>query len=98
MRHVVMPILTSGLLLAATAAGAQTYAPGYPVCMEVYTIDGRSIECAFTTMAQCAATASGLGATCYPNPNATTSRRANPPAPHRQRRPTQFTSSASAVR
>ena len=81
MRYVAIPILTAELLLAATAAGAQTYAPGYPVCMEVYTIDGRSIECAFTSMAQCAATASGLGATCYPNPLAAPGRPASPPAP-----------------
>jgi hypothetical protein len=75
-------------LLAATAAGAQTYAPGYPVCMEVYTIDGRSIQCAFTSMAQCAATASGQGAMCYANPYAASGRPANPPAARHKKRST----------
>ena len=90
MRPVAMPFLMAGLLLLlpAAPAGAQTYAPGYPVCMEVYTIDGRSIECAFTSMAQCAATASGLGATCYANPNAAPGRPAGPRPPRHQRRST----------
>jgi hypothetical protein len=64
--------LAAGLLAAglfgATPAAAQTYDPRYPVCIEVYTIDGSAIDCSFTTMAQCAATASGQSTQCYANP------------------------------
>ncbi|MGX1322374.1 hypothetical protein AB7M17_005827 [Bradyrhizobium sp. USDA 377] len=69
--------LVAGLLGIASAgapAAAQTYDPRYPVCIEVYTIDGSTIDCSFTTIAQCAATASGQSAQCYANPYATQSR------------------------
>jgi hypothetical protein len=82
MRRLVMPILTAGMLLAAGAAGAQTDAPGYTVCMRVY--DGGSVSCAFTSIAQCAATASGIGATCYAT-SAAPGRPANQPAPRHKR-------------
>ena len=68
-----MRALTSGILATAVAfavvpADAQTYAPGYPFCLQAYTIDGEHIECAFTTMAQCRASAAGRGASCMANP------------------------------
>jgi hypothetical protein len=53
---------------AAQPALAQTYDPDYPVCMESYTIGGRSIGCGYTTMAQCKASASGIAAQCIVNP------------------------------
>ncbi|WP_433996545.1 DUF3551 domain-containing protein [Bradyrhizobium iriomotense] len=58
---------------SASPRPAQTYDPRYPVCIEVYTIDGSTIDCSFTTIAQCAATASGQSAQCYANPYATQS-------------------------
>ena len=59
-----------GIALAGAPAAAQTYDPRYPVCIEVYTIDGSTIDCSFTSIAQCAATASGQSAQCYANPYA----------------------------
>ena len=58
-------------LLAISAISAAGSAPAqagydYPVCLRVYgpaTYD----ECAYTTLAQCQATASGRAAECYPN-------------------------------
>jgi hypothetical protein len=76
-----------GTALASTPLKAQTYDPRYPVCMEVYTVDGSSIDCSFTSVAQCAATASGQSAQCYANPYATQGRRGNPiPSPPRRSR------------
>ena len=43
-------------------ARAQTYDPSYPVCMQVFTIDGDHFECRYSTLAQCQASASGRGA------------------------------------
>jgi Protein of unknown function (DUF3551) len=51
------------------SAKAQTYDPRYPVCSVIYKIDGSSIECSYTTMAQCQASASGRAAQCLANPN-----------------------------
>jgi hypothetical protein len=59
-------ILLAGSLLAIAPAAARTYDPRYPVCIELYTIDGSTIDCAFTSMAQCAATSSGQAATKSP--------------------------------
>ena len=84
-------LLVAGLLgasvLVAVPADAQTYDPRYPVCIEVYTIDGSSIDCSFTSIAQCAATASGLSAQCYANPYFMQSRRpSRDPSPPRRSR------------
>ena len=84
-------LLAAGLpgvaLLATAPARAQTYDPRYPVCIEIYTIDGSSIDCSFTSIAQCAATASGQSAQCYANPYALRSRPPGPgPSPPRRNR------------
>src|SRR6516165_3199770 len=47
---------------------AQTYDPNHPVCLRVYAPEGGYIDCSFTSMPQCNATASGRGAQCYLNP------------------------------
>jgi len=83
--------LAAGLLGAglfgAMPAAAQTYDPRYPVCIEVYTLDGSSIDCSFMTMAQCTATASGQSAQCYANPYAMQNRQPGPgPSPPRRNR------------
>lgn len=76
-----------GVALAGTRTEAQTYDPRYPVCIEVYTVDGSSIDCSFTSIAQCAATASGQSAQCYANPYAMQNRRPGPdPSPPRRNR------------
>jgi hypothetical protein len=57
-----------GLVLAATPGRAQTYDPAYPVCLQTWTTGGGSIDCSFTSMPQCAASASGRSAQCLTNP------------------------------
>ena len=67
MRHLALAILALATVSVAGPAAAQTYAPGYPVCLHVYgpvTYD----ECSYNTLAQCAATASGRSAQCEINP------------------------------
>lgn len=74
-------------LLGTRLAEAQTYDPRYPVCIEVYTIDGSSIDCSFMSTAQCAATASGQSARCYANPYAVQDRHPGlGPSPPRRNR------------
>ena len=72
MKIPVSAILALGALVAASLpASAQTYSPGYPVCMHVYGEQlGDRMDCIFTSLAQCAAAASSLPATCLINPYA----------------------------
>jgi hypothetical protein len=83
-RHILHATVLIGGLFTASLAAAQTYDPRYPVCIEIATIDGRTISCSFTSMAQCKATASGLAAQCYANPYGVQSRPPGP-APRRNR-------------
>lgn len=69
MRILALAILTIGTLSAAPSVRAQTYSPDYPVCLQVYSDMGGYIECGYTSLAQCAQTASGRAAQCYNNPN-----------------------------
>ena len=68
MRVLACAILTIGAILTAASARAQTYDPNYPVCLQTYGIDGSYIDCSFTSLAQCAASASGRAAQCLNNP------------------------------
>jgi uncharacterized protein DUF3551 len=68
MRVLACTILTIGMMLAAASARAQTYDPNYPVCLQTYAIGGGYIDCSFTSLAQCAASASGRSAQCLTNP------------------------------
>ena len=68
MRVLACTILTIGALLVAVPARAQTYDPNYPVCLQTYAIGGGSIDCSFTSLAQCAGSASGRSAQCLTNP------------------------------
>jgi predicted secreted Zn-dependent protease len=54
--------------MLAAPARAQTYAPGYPICLQTYGITGNSIDCSYTSMEQCRASASGRAAQCIANP------------------------------
>jgi hypothetical protein len=75
MRIPALAILTIFAALTAAPAEAQTFGGNYPVCIQMYLRDGaRNIECRFTSMEQCQATASGLSATCLLNPYARESR------------------------
>jgi hypothetical protein len=67
MRIPALAILTIATVLTAAAARAQTYSPDYPVCLQVYDI--YYIECGYTSLAQCAQSASGRAAQCVINPN-----------------------------
>jgi uncharacterized protein DUF3551 len=55
-------------LVAAAPVRAQTYDPSYPVCLQVYGIEGGYISCGYTSMAQCQLSASGRAAQCIVNP------------------------------
>jgi hypothetical protein len=56
-------------VLAATSASAQEYDPRYPVCMRLTEWGGGPhIECSFTSIPQCNASASGRAAQCVDNP------------------------------
>jgi Protein of unknown function (DUF3551) len=68
MRVLACTILMIGTMLVAVPARAQTYDPSYPVCLQTYGIEGGYIECSFTSLAQCAASASGRAAQCLNNP------------------------------
>jgi hypothetical protein len=68
MRIPALAILTFATILTAAPARAQTYDPAYPVCLQVYGIGGGYIECGYTSLAQCNASASGRAAQCIINP------------------------------
>jgi hypothetical protein len=69
MRISALAILTLLTVLTSVPAKAQTYGGNYPVCLQLYLRDGaRNIECSYSSMEQCQATASGLSATCLLNP------------------------------
>jgi len=67
MRILVLAALAIGTIFASAPARAQTYAPGYPVCLHVY---GPVVyyDCTYTTLPQCNASASGRSAQCVINP------------------------------
>jgi len=68
MRVLACTVLTIAMVVWAAPLRAQTYDPNYPVCIQTYAIGGGSIDCSFTSLAQCAASASGRSAQCYDNP------------------------------
>jgi hypothetical protein len=69
MRHLALAILAIATMSVAGPAAAQTYAPGYPVCLHVYG-PVAYYECSYTSLAQCNASASGRSADCSLNPYA----------------------------
>jgi hypothetical protein len=66
MRILALAIFAFGATSIAPAA-AQTYDPGYPVCLRLYDRTNY-YECRFTSLPQCAASASGRSAQCVINP------------------------------
>jgi hypothetical protein len=85
MRVPALAILTIGMVLTAAPARAQTYNPDYPVCLQVYDVDGGYIACGYTSLAQCAQSASGLAAQCIINPYFDFSGAHVPAGPHYRR-------------
>jgi Protein of unknown function (DUF3551). len=67
MRSLVLAIMAIGTASITLPATAQTYAPGYPVCLHVYG-PATYYECRYTSLAQCNASASGRAAQCVTNP------------------------------
>ena len=67
MRILALAILAIGMISAGQAR-AQAYDPAFPVCMHVVVWGGPYEDCSYTSMAQCAASASGRAATCGVNP------------------------------
>jgi hypothetical protein len=67
MRILMMAIMTAAAVAATAPAQAQTYGPDYPVCMQVFGRVGY-IDCRYTSLPQCNATASGRSASCLINP------------------------------
>ena len=67
MHHMVLAILALATVAVAGPAAAQTYSPDYPVCLHVYG-PITYYECAYTSLAQCAGSASGRSAQCETNP------------------------------
>ena len=68
MRVLACTTLTIGTMLVGAPVRAQTYDPNYPVCLQTYAIGGGYIDCSFTSLAQCAASASGRSAQCLNDP------------------------------
>jgi hypothetical protein len=69
MRVSALAIAMTAALAAVLPARAQTYDPAYPVCLQVYQgYNDYYFECAYTSLPQCAASASGRAAQCVVNP------------------------------
>ena len=69
MRIPALVVLAIGAVQIAAPARAQTYDPSYPICLAIYEgIAQVTYECRYTSMAQCAASASGRSASCVVNP------------------------------
>ena len=72
MRNMVLAILALAIpafaaVAASAPAHAQTYDPNYPVCLRGYGPITYN-ECRYTSLAQCALSASGRAAQCVVNP------------------------------
>jgi uncharacterized protein DUF3551 len=89
MRCLALTILALAAVQIAAPAKAQTYDPNYPFCLQIYDdMVHYTFECAYTSMPQCQASASGRNAQCVVNPYYPRSP-ANPPgtAPRKKRHP-----------
>jgi hypothetical protein len=68
MRTLPLAILVIGMVWATAPARAQAYDPNFPVCLQTYGFAGDNIDCSYTSLAQCNASASGRAAQCLINP------------------------------
>ena len=69
MRIPALAILATIAVLTAAPARAQTYGGNAPICLyQWYEYGSATINCDYSSMAQCTATASGLPAMCITNP------------------------------
>ncbi len=67
MRRLMMTVFAAGMAVAAAPLSAQTYDPNYPVCKRVNS-EAASVDCYYTTMAECQQDIHGMSAQCVPNP------------------------------
>jgi hypothetical protein len=67
MRRLALAILGTAALSATGPASAQSYDPSYPVCLRVYG-EITYNDCRYTSLAQCAVSASGRAGQCLVNP------------------------------
>jgi hypothetical protein len=67
MRAVGCAILVIGAIATAAPARAQAWDPNYPVCLRVYGPINYN-DCRYSSLAECAGTASGRAAQCVVNP------------------------------
>ena len=81
MRCLILALLALGTVVAAPVS-AQRYDSTSPICKASYERGGPEIECGFTSLEQCQASAAGLPASCSNNPYY-----AGPPAGSRPREP-----------
>ena len=63
----IFALLVITTFVIPSSAGAQTYDPAYPVCLQTYGIDGGYISCSYNSMEQCKMSASGRAAQCVTN-------------------------------
>jgi hypothetical protein len=71
MRKLILAAVAFVTFHAAAPARAQTYDPHYPYCLQIYDdMVHYTFECAYTSMEQCQASASGRSAQCVVNPYA----------------------------
>ena len=69
MRTLALAILSIATVSAVPTARAQTFDPAYPVCLQVFQRWGSIYyECAYASLPQCNASASGRSAMCVINP------------------------------
>jgi len=68
MHIMALAILLIGAVSAAAPAHAQTYGRNFPICLQSCALGGCKIECDYTSLAQCNASASGRAAQCLTNP------------------------------
>jgi len=84
MRIQALGILTIATISTAAPVRAQTYDPDYPVCLQTFGRAGGYIACRYTSLEQCALSASGGSAQCIINPYFAGARA--PEGPHYRRR------------
>jgi Protein of unknown function (DUF3551) len=87
MRRIALFLLAAfacAFALSAAPAGAQTYTPGFPVCLHVYGPISY-YDCSYMTLPECNATASGRPAQCILNPYFASAGYNDPPPRHWRR-------------
>jgi hypothetical protein len=87
MRILALAILTTVTVLTIAPAVAQRYGGNSPICLQSYGMGGSyGIDCSYSSMEQCQATASGLSATCLTNPYYSNAQSPRDPASRQPRR------------